>query len=249
MQIVQLTYDVRWSDQLSESFVSDFLSVHSQVFGPLLSRAEFQRKYQDNIFGRSVLAVVYDLDKPVAARALWRNDLEQKQAYQPVDTCVLPSYQGRGIFREMTQKALEFLPTDTAIYNFPNHQSRPAYLKIGWCLQKCYHLRLMLSLRSYLKEHLVQPTPDYLDWWMKGRKTLRCVSCCGKWLIVAKLNKPFCYKVLAVAEEKLFPVAFPALCFYDSVRKSFYNKDHQALYVVGRNLDQYIPTWKLDAVE
>jgi GNAT superfamily N-acetyltransferase len=51
-----------------------------------------------------------------------------------VDTATHPSHQGRGSFRRMTLEALEELRAGGAdfVFNTPNDQSRPGYLKMGW---------------------------------------------------------------------------------------------------------------------
>ena len=51
-----------------------------------------------------------------------------------VDTATRPTHQGRGIFRLLTLRALDDLRTQgTAfVFNTPNDQSRPGYLKMGW---------------------------------------------------------------------------------------------------------------------
>jgi len=56
------------------------------------------------------------------------------RAVRAVDTATLPSHQGRGIFRRLTLQALVELEADGVdlVFNTPNDQSRPGYLKMGW---------------------------------------------------------------------------------------------------------------------
>ena len=51
-----------------------------------------------------------------------------------VDTATDPDYQGRGLFRRLTMEAVDELTADgvDAVFNTPNEQSRPGYLKMGW---------------------------------------------------------------------------------------------------------------------
>jgi hypothetical protein len=51
-----------------------------------------------------------------------------------VDTATHPDYQGRGIFRRLTLDALPALEADGVafVFNTPNSQSLPGYLKMGW---------------------------------------------------------------------------------------------------------------------
>ena len=51
-----------------------------------------------------------------------------------VDTATHPDYQGRGLFTRLTKAALPELVADGVkfVFNTPNDQSRPGYLKMGW---------------------------------------------------------------------------------------------------------------------
>ena len=51
-----------------------------------------------------------------------------------VDTATHPDYQGRGIFSRLTLHAIDELRADGVafVFNTPNDQSRPGYLKMGW---------------------------------------------------------------------------------------------------------------------
>jgi len=66
----------------------------------------------------------------------WRWQLQDEVwvAYRAVDTATHPNYQGRGIFKTLTLKALDYIQEigDCFVFNTPNDQSRPGYLKMGW---------------------------------------------------------------------------------------------------------------------
>jgi hypothetical protein len=51
-----------------------------------------------------------------------------------VDTATAPAYQGRGIFRRLTMTAVEALTAEGVdfVFNTPNTNSRPGYLRMGW---------------------------------------------------------------------------------------------------------------------
>lgn len=55
-------------------------------------------------------------------------------AVRAVDTATHPDWQGRGIFTRLTLAALDELRGDglDVVFNTPNEQSRPGYLKMGW---------------------------------------------------------------------------------------------------------------------
>ena len=51
-----------------------------------------------------------------------------------VDTAVHPDFQRRGLFRSLNEAAIEIARDDGVdlVFNTPNAQSRPGYLKQGW---------------------------------------------------------------------------------------------------------------------
>ena len=56
------------------------------------------------------------------------------RAVRAVDTATHPDYQGRSIFTRLTLHALDELVAEGVefVFNTPNEQSRPGYLKMGW---------------------------------------------------------------------------------------------------------------------
>jgi len=104
-------------------------------------------KHEDNAFGASPAWVACDGDTIAGFRALMRWEFtrgaETVQAVRAVDTATHPGYQGRGIFTRLTLHGLDELrATGVAtprgpepvgfVFNTPNEQSRPGYLKMGW---------------------------------------------------------------------------------------------------------------------
>jgi hypothetical protein len=55
-------------------------------------------------------------------------------AVRAVDTATAPRARGRGVFTELTMHALDELRDEGVefVFNTPNDQSRPGYLKMGW---------------------------------------------------------------------------------------------------------------------
>ena len=55
-------------------------------------------------------------------------------AVRAVDTATLPEARGRGVFRGLTEQAVAELTAEGVglVFNTPNDQSRPGYLKMGW---------------------------------------------------------------------------------------------------------------------
>jgi hypothetical protein len=101
--------------------------------------ALFRWKHLENAFGPSPAWVAVDGDRVVAVRYLMRWEFEQdgarRRAVRAVDTATHPDFQGRGLFRRLTLGAVDELAGDVEfVFNTPNDQSRPGYLKMGWQL-------------------------------------------------------------------------------------------------------------------
>jgi GNAT superfamily N-acetyltransferase len=98
----------------------------------------FRWKHQANPFGPSPAWVAEEDDTVVGYRSFLRWELREGSAVRrvarAVDTATHPDHQGRGIFRSLTLHALDALAADGVelIFNTPNDQSRPGYLKMGW---------------------------------------------------------------------------------------------------------------------
>jgi GNAT superfamily N-acetyltransferase len=101
--------------------------------------AFFDWKHERNPFGRSPAWVAVDGGEIVGFRTFMRWEHraptgEVLAAARAVDTATHPSHQGRGIFRRLTLQALDDLRAQGVafVFNTPNDQSRPGYLKMGW---------------------------------------------------------------------------------------------------------------------
>ena len=248
-----LVYDCRWSYDCDEQFIDDFNSVQDMVFRGEHTRELFRHQYIDNPYGASVLVVVYLDGKPVAARGMWRNDLQGKEAYQPGRTCVLPECRGKGVFTEMTQRAVGIIPDDAIIYNFPNPNSYPGYIKMGWVGIGEYYIRLFCSSKQFDQEHPLVMDATYFNWWVKGRSSLRYIKRNGDYYLVSKYPRPFCYTVLSKVSKEIAytckKAPWYAICWYASKGKTFYNKNTQPRRPVVRNQGiDYVPMWKIDAI-
>jgi len=110
--------------------------------------AFFRWKHRDNPFGPSPAWVALDGEHIVGLRVLLRWEFDSDglnedgfgkagavvRAARAVDTATDPAYQGRGIFSALTLHAIDDLTREDLdfIFNTPNDQSRPGYLKMGW---------------------------------------------------------------------------------------------------------------------
>jgi GNAT superfamily N-acetyltransferase len=101
----------------------------------------FDWKHLQNPFGRSPAWVALDDHRIVGFRTFLRWEFEHpersvQRAVRAVDTATHPDYQGRGIFRLLTRAGIEAMSAEGVqfVFNTPNDQSRPGYLKMGWKL-------------------------------------------------------------------------------------------------------------------
>jgi GNAT superfamily N-acetyltransferase len=107
----------------------------------LLPKSEtyWRWKHIENPFGVSPVLVAFDGDTLVGVRAFmpwtWqRADGQVLRAIRAVDTATHPEYQGKGIFKKLTLSLLEYCQEHgmDVVFNTPNQNSKPGYLKMGW---------------------------------------------------------------------------------------------------------------------
>jgi len=107
-------------------------------------------KHVANPFGKSLVLVAEEDNKLVGVRAFmrwqWKYLEEKFSAFRAVDTATHPEYQGKGIFKKLTLKALELAKErgDHFVFNTPNEQSKPGYLKMGW--KEVENIKIQVSL-------------------------------------------------------------------------------------------------------
>lgn len=248
---LELKYDCRWSDKADDKFISDYNLLQDTVFRNGYSTELFKRKFLENIYGPSIIIVAYSNDRPVGARAFWRNDIDGREAYQPGDVCVLEECRGKGIFTEMTKRAFAMLPDDAVIYTFPNSNSFPAHLKMGNKLIASYSPSLFTHKR-YQKEHSLILDREYVNWWLATRKDIKYIRRKEAYYLVVPYGLPYMCMVLAEVEKtvaKMFPRSCMGIYFYRSTKTSFYNRNKRPLHIVSKDSNiSYIPTWKVDSL-
>jgi GNAT superfamily N-acetyltransferase len=101
-------------------------------------RAFFAWKHDDNPFGPSPAWVATQDGEIVGFRTFLRWEFargaDRLRMVRAVDTATDPDYQGKGIFRHVTERAVAELTSEgyDGVFNTPNSRSRPGYLKMGW---------------------------------------------------------------------------------------------------------------------
>jgi GNAT superfamily N-acetyltransferase len=108
---------------------------------PLLKRTPelFGWKHFDNPFGESIVLVACSGSRIVGLRAFMRWELTTPggstlRCVRAVDTATDPEFERRGIFRRLTEEAVEEATSDGVdmIFNTPNAKSGAGYLSMGW---------------------------------------------------------------------------------------------------------------------
>ena len=95
-------------------------------------------KHAANPFGASPAWVAMEGDEVLGYRAFMRWEFtDGRRTYhagRAVDTATHPDHQGKGIFRTLTMHGLDELRAEGVdfIFNTPNDNSRPGYLRMGW---------------------------------------------------------------------------------------------------------------------
>ncbi len=115
----------------------------------------FAWKHDQNPFGASPAWVAEREDGQLAGVRVfmqWRfsDGRRVRRAVRAVDTATHPAMQGKGIFTRLTTAALPDLLESgiDLVFNTPNDQSRPGYLKMGW--QVVGRVPVAMRLRSPL---------------------------------------------------------------------------------------------------
>jgi GNAT superfamily N-acetyltransferase len=99
----------------------------------------FDWKHRQSPFGASPAWVAIADGTVVGFRTFLRWEFEHpdgrpRRAVRAVDTATAPAFQGRGVFRALTSAAIDELTNEHVdfVFNTPNDQSRPGYLRMGW---------------------------------------------------------------------------------------------------------------------
>jgi hypothetical protein len=99
----------------------------------------FDWKHSQNPFGESPAWIAAAGADIVGFRTFLRWQFEDRDrtirhAVRAVDTATAPAFQGRGIFRQLTMTGVDTLTAEGVdfVFNTPNANSRPGYLRMGW---------------------------------------------------------------------------------------------------------------------
>ncbi len=95
-------------------------------------------KHEANPFGPSPVLVAETKGQLVGLRAFmrwsWQSGGQDVTAVRAVDTATHPDWRGRGLFKRLTLQLRGEMAEEVIgfVFNTPNAQSRPGYVKMGW---------------------------------------------------------------------------------------------------------------------
>lgn len=96
-------------------------------------------KHLHNPFGESYILLALVANKIAGVRAFMKWHFKKEgqiiDSVRAVDTATHPDYRGLGIFKNLTLKIIEEIKREekiSFIFNTPNNNSMPGYLKMGW---------------------------------------------------------------------------------------------------------------------
>ena len=117
--------------------LSEALEALSDAFGRGFDEQWYDWKHQSGPFGNSWAWVARDDRGLLGLRILlpWRfvGPAGPLDAARPCDTVTVPRARGKGVFRSLTEYALDQLSGRVdLLFNTPNENSRPGYLKMGF---------------------------------------------------------------------------------------------------------------------
>ncbi|WP_066408349.1 GNAT family N-acetyltransferase [Flavisolibacter tropicus] len=105
------------------------------------SEALWSWKHEQNPFGQSYVLLAEENGTLIGLRAFmqwdWQWQGKRYKAIRAVDTATHPAHQGKGIFKKLTLQQAEACKQEGVqfVFNTPNTQSKPGYLKMGWVEQ------------------------------------------------------------------------------------------------------------------
>ena len=244
-------FDCRWSEDITPVFMSDFISVLETVWKKDFDHDTFQCRYINNIYGASLLIIVYIDGKPSGTQAFWRNDIDKQIAYQADDGAVLESCRGNGLLGKMIKKGTEILGNDVLLYSFTNINSKKAFVKLGWDVMLSHHIKPFICAKYYCKQCPQMADYEYTSWYLHRKKHISYVKRNNHFFLVIPTTHRYVYQIISSCNQE-------TAMFFNKV-KGFalliYNKqpndiDHEKKggIVVAGYRGEHIPIWKCDAI-
>jgi GNAT superfamily N-acetyltransferase len=127
--------------EASEGDIPEIVALLKVSLGESLmpkSERYWRWKHLENPFGPSPVLLCREGNLLIGVRAFmrweWTYQGQVYRALRAVDTATHPDHQGKGIFKKLTLSLVDYCMKrgDHFVFNTPNQQSKPGYLKMGW---------------------------------------------------------------------------------------------------------------------
>lgn len=251
MENNKITCVLKWSNQIDDMFLEDLLYIENLVFGGLTKRI-YEKKIINNIYGISLITIVYLDDEPVGADIMMRNDIYGHVGFETIDTCVSEKCRGKGIFSLITKKEVAEINVkypNAIIYGFPNKNSFPGYVKMGWVIQCRLYPTPFLFPYLYDKENPIFIDVEYAKWLNNASHKYYYIKIGKKYYLVLQGRKH--YQMIGRIEPEaalLFErKKYPGLIRCQSLKKRFFHGNGYYGSIITYGKTQFvIPYWKCD---
>lgn len=114
-------------------------------------------KHNKNPFGNSPVLLADENKHLIGVRAMmkwqWQKGEKIFTTLRAVDTATHPDFKGKGIFSKLTMQMIDESTSNNVdfIFNTPNAQSKPGYLKMGWIEAGKLHIGLQCRFPHFFK--------------------------------------------------------------------------------------------------
>lgn len=117
--------------------IEAILRILTEAFGSGFDSQWFEWKHRSGPWGTSPGWVAHDVTGLLGVRLFmpwgFREGDRRYRALRPCDTVTVPEARGRGVFRSLTEHAISQLDESVDfLFNTPNTNSKPGYLKMGF---------------------------------------------------------------------------------------------------------------------
>ena len=252
MENNKVKYVLKWTNQIDDKFIDDFLYVENMVFGGF-TKEIVKRKVINNPYGQSLVTVAYLNDEPIGADAMMRNDVNGLVAFETIDTCVSEKCRGKRVFSTITKKEIDEIKSkhnDAIIYGFPNGNSFPGYVKMGWNVLRLYP-SVFLFPTKFDKENPIIIDFDYARWLSQSDRKFYYFKVFKRYYLVLQGRKHFQMvgRIEPKAALQFEREKCPGLIRYSSTKKRFFNDNGYHGSIITFGTDQIkIPYWKYDTL-
>ena len=255
---------VAWTDTMSEKQIEDFIYVKNKVFGSITSKEEFIYQYVDNIYGDSLVAIVYHKKEPVSIQGFWRNDLDGCIAFQSVDSATVKNERKNAYYLDTVMESLNIIRgkyQNAIVYGFPNvSNTLPLGLLMGWSDIAQYYYCIYTGFDEDMRNMVPKIDVEYAKYWLLTRKhgKILKVKIQGRYYLTHKVRKHIYFILGEVREDVAKYVKnnkWFDLLLYKSKNKGSFSKyanvNHILIYNFSgdeNNTKINIPLYKVDAL-